>query len=218
MPALADISIVIPLADGERAWCELLPALAARAAACELLLSAVDGDAQLFPAAAHVVRGPAGRARQLNAGAAVATRPWLWLLHADSRLGPRTLDALRRAPEGDYLGYFDLGFHDGPAAARLNAWGAWWRSRLFALPFGDQGFLLRRSLFAALGRFDETLASGEDHALVWTARRAGVPLAPLGATLYSSARKYQQHGWWRTTRQHARCTLAQARRFARPPA
>jgi len=217
MPALADIGIVIPLAPGEQAWRGLLPALQARAPDCEILLSAVDGDTQSFPADVRLLRGVAGRARQLNAGAASTSREWLWLLHADSRLGSDTLAALQRAPAGDYLGYFDLGFHDARGAERLNAWGAWIRSRWLSLPFGDQGFLLRRSLFESLGGFDTQLDSGEDHALVWAARRAGVPLRPLGATLYSSARKYQRNGWWRTTRQHVGLTLAQARRFSRRP-
>jgi hypothetical protein len=215
MPDLHRLSIVIPLAAGEQAWRGLLPSLRDQAGAAEIVLSVVDGDPQPFPDDVRLVRGAAGRARQLNAGVAVTGREWLWLLHADSRLGSRTVAAVERAPDAEYLGYFDLAFHDARWPVQLNALGAWVRSRLLKLPFGDQGFLLPREVFESLGRFDETVGSGEDHALVWAARRQGIALRPLRARLYSSARKYAAHGWWATTRGHAVATWAQARRFAR---
>jgi hypothetical protein len=215
MPDLRDLSIVIPLAAGEQAWRGLLPSLREAAASAEIVLAAVDGDEQPFPEGVKVVRSPAGRARQLNAGSAASGREWLWLLHADSRLAGDTLAAIERASAGDWLGYLDLAFHDARWPVQLNALGAWLRSRVLGLPFGDQGFLLRRALFDRLGGFDESVGSGEDHALVWAARRQGIALRPLRATLYSSARKYLDHGWWATTRAHAVATIAQARRFAR---
>jgi glycosyltransferase involved in cell wall biosynthesis len=214
MPDLHRLSIVIPLAAGETAWRGLLPSLREQAASAEIVLSVVADDPQPFPGGVRVIRGAAGRARQLNAGAAIASREWLWLLHADSRLGNGTVAAIERAPGTDYLGFFDLAFHDGGWLVRLNMIGAWLRSRLLRLPFGDQGFLLRRDLFESLDRFDESLDSGEDHALVWAARHKGVALRALRARLYSSARKYATNGWWATTRGHAVATLTQARRFS----
>jgi len=83
------------------------------------------------------------------------------------------------------------------------------------LPFGDQGLLMPRRVFEALGGFDETQPGGEDHALVWAARHAGVPLVALRAPMFTSARKYAQAGWWATTRLHLRLTCTQAWRFAR---
>ncbi|HZF97242.1 MAG TPA: glycosyl transferase family 2, partial [Pseudoxanthomonas sp.] len=97
----------------------------------------------------------------------------------------------------------------------LNALGAWFRSRCLGLPFGDQGLALPRALFERLGGFDESLRGGEDHDLVWRARRAGVPLQPARAPLYTSARKYAQRGWGATTAFHLRETWRQARRFSR---
>jgi hypothetical protein len=161
---------------------------------------------------------PRGRAIQLNAGACAADRAWLWFLHADSRLAAATLPALvvaaTRAP--DALGYFDLRFAaDGPPAVRLNELGAFVRSRVLGLPFGDQGFFLAADTFERLGGFDPRLTCGEDHALVWTARRAGVAVAPARAPLYTSARKYADGGWLATTARHLRLTAAQAWRGAR---
>jgi hypothetical protein len=220
------LSVIIPVGPGEAAWPELLGDLAALPDDTEILLVAATGEAprgwsprpHRLAVPARWLEAPAGRARQQNAGAAVARGENLWFLHADSRLPTGTVSAAWNFAGRQALGYGSLRFAaDGPRLARLNALGAGLRSRWLGLPFGDQGFLLPRELFISLGGFDESLAAGEDHALVWKARRAGVPLAPLGAPVISSARRYAEHGWLRTSLRHARLTIAQARRFARRP-
>lgn len=223
MPALADLSIVIPCGPGDSAWQALLPQLAALGDRGEVILSGVDGSPGWPPPASaldalpgcRVISGPTGRAAQQNRGAAAGRNRWLWFLHADSRLHPRSFGRIAALPEGDALAYFDLAFHDGNAAMLLNRCGAHIRSRWLGMPFGDQGLLLPRALFERLGGFDERIGSGEDHALVWAARRAGVPLRPLRLPLYTSARRYAEHGWLATTLRHLRLTWQQARRFSR---
>lgn len=167
----------------------------------------------------RVCQAPAGRASQQNHGAELARGQWLWFVHADSRLGTDAATAaLAQAVGGQrVLAYFDLRFAPGgPRLMWLNTLGAWLRSHWLGLPFGDQGLLLRRADFVTLGGFRSTLPAGEDHDLVWRARRAGLPLLGLPGAIYTSARKYAQHGWLRTTRAHLRATVRQARRFARP--
>ncbi len=157
----------------------------------------------------------------MNAGAAAGTGDWLWFLHADSRVTPASIAALTRfiAKDCDAIGYFDLRFlSDGPGLMAINTFGTWWRTRLFGLPFGDQGFVMPRRVFDALAGFDERLPSAEDHALVWTARRANVPIKSVGAFIHTSARKYAQRGWWKTTCQHLTLTWSQARTFSREDA
>jgi hypothetical protein len=224
LEALGRVSVVVPVGPGEAVPSALCDQLAALPRAAEVLVvcAAPGGAARAGVTSAggpeiawHVA--PAGRATQQNAGAAAASRPWLWFLHADSRLAPATLPALAAliADDRPALGYFDLRFHDGPHLMALNAAGAWVRSRWLGLPFGDQGLALPRPAFAALGGFDPSVARGEDHDLVWRVRRAGLPLRPLRAPLYTSARRYVEHGWWRTTTSHLRETWSQARVFAR---
>lgn len=164
-----------------------------------------------------------GRARQMNLGARVARGDWLWFVHADSRLLPQTLPALQefiKRPK-DALGWFDLRFrNDGPRLCRLNAWGANLRSRWWGLPFGDQGLVLKRSRFEALGGFDESLRCGEDHHFVWRAHGRGLPVQRIGAPLATSARKYADLGWLHVTLRHIRLTFSQAaaaRRTLRKP-
>ncbi|HRQ64886.1 MAG TPA: glycosyltransferase [Xanthomonadaceae bacterium] len=218
--ALSRLSVIIPLAPDETAHLGLLQQLAALPAGAEIHLAAcgdVEIPVDLRDALRHlrceIGHHPQGRARQLNHGIRDTHQPWLWLLHADSRLQPDTLPALERflAAGSERLGWFDLAFaDDGPWLARLNAWGANRRSRWFGLPFGDQGLVLPRTTFEALGGFDESATYGEDHLLVWAAHIAGIAVVPVGAGLVSSARNYAERGWLRTTLRHWRLTLAQA--------
>ncbi|HET6604450.1 MAG TPA: glycosyltransferase [Xanthomonadaceae bacterium] len=212
------LSVIVPIGPAETAHEGLLVQLRELPPGCErILVPALGAIAPLHAPDCLVSPAPRGRARQLNHGAGLATRHWLWFLHADSRFVPDTLPALRRfvSRSPPALGYFELRFVDGPAATRINQAGAWLRSHLLGLPFGDQGLVLPRALFERIGPFDETVDRGEDHLLVWDAHFAGVPVRPVGAPLHSSARRYAEHGWLRTTARHLLLTLrqmAQARR------
>jgi hypothetical protein len=95
---------------------------------------------------------------------------------------------------------------------RLTERGAGFRSRVFGLPFGDRARCLPAATFHALGRYNELAAHGEDHLLVRGARSAGIPVPPVCATITTSARKYREHGWFRTTFRHWRLTLPQGLR------
>jgi glycosyltransferase A (GT-A) superfamily protein (DUF2064 family) len=214
------LAIIIPAGPGDRAWEGLLPQLAdARALEVVLVLAQFENDTvERLPANVTLVRSAPGRAHQLNAGARRTDADWLWFLHADSRIGASTLGALHRFVEADAtaIGYFDLRFlRDGPRLMFLNTLGAHARSRLLGLPFGDQGLLMPRRVYDAIGGFDEHIGAGEDHAAIWTARALDIPLRALRAPVYTSARKYAQRGWWATTREHVRATVEQARRFSR---
>lgn len=213
------LSVIVPLAPAETEWPELVLQLAELPAGSEVILVAADDTPRPAPESwppqlgYRVCRSPAGRARQQNLGARVASGEWLWFLHADSRLRIETLPELQRfmARGDEALGWFTLAFRgDGPRWTLFNAHGANWRARWLGLPFGDQGLLLPRSRFAALRGFDELAPYGEDHLLVWAARQAGLPLRHVPAVLETSARKYARHGWLATTLRHWRLTAAQA--------
>ncbi|MFO1495982.1 MAG: glycosyl transferase family 2 [Lysobacterales bacterium] len=213
------LGIVIPVGPGDRSWRSLLGVLDQLAPELPRRLVYARGDQQARPRQERWTDAGRGRARQQNAGVAGLDCDWVWLLHADSRPVAATLTALRAfvSEPGARLGYFDLRFYDGPALMRITEAGVRWRCRWLGVPFGDQGFVLPRQTFFELGAFDEQRAYGEDHALVWQARRMGVPVQRLAAPLYTSARKYREQGWLRTTWQHQRLTWQQAVREARLP-
>ncbi len=220
---LPRLSIVVPIGPGESAWRALLGDLQGVPVDVELLLVGVDAAPPELDALAGVLAGrlrwlqaSKGRASQQNAGAAAARGNWLCFLHADSRLEAAAVRALAAvAQRAAALYHFDLGFFDGPALLRLNALGANLRSRLFGLPFGDQGLCLPRADFQRLGGFDERLPRAEDHALVWAAHRAKLPVRRLGARLRTSGRRYAEAGWLRTTLRFLALSWTQARAFSK---
>lgn len=212
---LSELSIIIPLARSEPAISALLGLLAEHCSAAQVLCvqAGLLEDRRCQIGREQWLTCEPGRALQQNLGARHATGRWLWFLHADSVFDASAVLALaeflKLAPRA--LGYFELRFGaDGPVLTRVNAWAANWRSHIFGLPFGDQGFVLERTVFERLGGFDESAPFGEDHLLVWTAKRAGIRTRAIGAALTTSARKYKERGWLRTTAQHFRGTWLQA--------
>lgn len=213
MNPLGELAVVVPVGPGDGAWRGLLPELCSLPPGAEIVLAASEPAPPDLPAGVRWLRAPRGRARQMNAGARATTRPWLWFLHADSRLASDTLPSLARslAAAPGALHFFDLAFlDDGPPLVRLNQFGVRLRSRWGGMPFGDQGFCLRRDIWERLGGFRTDAPFGEDHLLAWKARQEGVPLRPTGGTLRTSARRYRERGWLRTTTRHLRLTARQA--------
>lgn len=216
---MPDISVIIPLAANENAWHELLDDLCQLPAETEIIFAVADGvelpleTIALPHAQVAVISGKPGRGEQMNAGARAAKGEFLWFLHADSKFTPDLIPALLRAinDQPDSLLYFDLNFlNDASPLMRFNDWGVHFRSRVFKCPFGDQGFCIQQTLFHELGGYPEGELYGEDHLFVWRARQQGLQLHPVGAALYTSARKYKMQGWLRTTLLHQYLWLKQA--------
>jgi rSAM/selenodomain-associated transferase 2 len=158
-----------------------------------------DDTAALAAAAGtRVITAPRGRGPQLAAGAAAANGEWLLFLHADCRLESVWAEAvagfLARSEAETRAGYFDFALDDpNPAARRLERIVAW-RCRVLALPYGDQGLLISRALYDAIGGF-APLPLMEDIDLV---RRLGRHrLARLGVRCLTSAIRYRRGGYWR---------------------
>lgn len=153
-------------------------------------------------AGATVVTAPAGRGRQLAAGADVGDASWILFLHADTVLGPGWANAVqaftsRRTNIGK-AGYFRLRFDSGDPRARRVERLATWRAHRLGLPYGDQGLLMARALYEYLDGF-KPLPLMEDVDLV---RRVGRRnLVPLDADAVTSAERYRRDGWsWRPLR------------------
>lgn len=196
---MAAISIVVPVLDDGAALARLLSDLPPDP---RLELVVVDGgeDPAVSALAAdrpdmRVIRAGRGRGRQMNAGAASAGGDWLLFLHADSRLPPGWVDAILALPPGTAGGWFRFAFDDPAWQARLIERGVSWRVRLMGLPYGDQGFFVRRATFDALGGYGD-MPLLEDVDFVRRLRRAG-PVVELPLPLATSARRYRRDGWLR---------------------
>lgn len=198
------LSVVIPTLNAAAALPGCLAALAeARRRGLVTQVLVVDGgsrDATVTLAAAQgagVLSAPPGRGGQLAAGAAVADGDWLLFLHADTRLAPgwdAAVAAFMTDPAaGTCAGVFRLAFDEESRAAARTAALANWRTRRLGLPYGDQGLLIPRALYQAVGGFGD-MPLMEDVAL---ARRLGrARLCVLPATAVTSAARYRRDGWW----------------------
>lgn len=216
------ISVVIPVAEGDASWRALLPDLAELTVDDEIILSSesslaeemrVLADSVGLKPAMHWVPSCQGRARQMNKGAHVSEKEFVWFLHCDSKVRPHVIGKLRQSlvTHPNSVHFFDLKFlKDGPWLTVANGYGAWLRSHFFRLPFGDQGFCMHRDIFRRLGGFLEDVPYGEDHLLIWKTHQLGIKLRPIGISLYTSARRYRTDGWLRTTSRHLTLTAKQA--------
>ncbi len=216
------LSAVVPVGPLDASWRNLIGDLRDLTAIDEVLFSAAEPEPDDFAelvlreglsCRAVWLEGSAGRAAQMNRGARAAGGPYLWFLHCDSRLTPDAVASLRRSLTSapDALHYFRLRFgRPRPRWMVCNEFGVAVRSRLFRMPFGDQALCLRKNHFLALGGFDESAPYGEDHLLVWAARRQKLPLRCTGGTVVTSSRKYLKEGWAATTLRHGWMTWKQA--------
>lgn len=198
----APVSVIVPTYN---AAADLVPMLASLTPGLsdglvhELIVTdGGSGDATLSiadAAGAKVVSGAPGRGGQLRRGVAMAAGDWLLILHADTHLSPDWAGTVRDHLSGgrDHAGYFRLRFRASGLAPRLVARGGNLRARLLGLPYGDQGLLISRTLYDAVGGYPD-LPLMED---VTLARALKGRLRPLDADAITGADRYQARGWAR---------------------
>jgi rSAM/selenodomain-associated transferase 2 len=197
------LSVVIPTLDAERTLAATLAALVP--AAIEGLVREVviaDGGSRdqtlaiADAAGCTIVDAPKGRGTQLAAGARAAKCDWLLFLHADTVLDEDWAKAARRfiaaeAGGGKKAAAFRFALDADGAAARLLERFVALRGHLFAMPYGDQGLLISRGLYDALGGF-APLEIMEDVDMVRRIGRRRLRMLPARAV--TGAQRYRRHG------------------------
>ena len=202
-PARPRLSVIIPALNEAAQLPQLLSDLAElRRQGDEIIV--VDGGStdgtpqQASDGADRVLSSPAGRARQMNAGAAVARGDVLWFLHADTRVPAGAIAAVRQVPSGGHAwGRLRVRLSGRRAMFRVIETMMNLRSCLTGIATGDQGICVTRD---ALGRVGGVpgIPLMEDIELSRRLKRAVGRPACIQAVLVTSSRRWEERGVWRT--------------------
>lgn len=200
-------TVIMPVLDAGRILLATLSSLRPTAEVIVVDGGSTDRSAEFARVhGATLVRAPAGRGRQLRLGAEHAATPWLLFLHADTRLDAAAWSAMAdyvaRPDAVERAGVFRLRFDDDAWQARVLEFGVKLRVAALALPYGDQGLLIHRSLYDRIGGY-APLPLMEDVDLV---RRLGRNrLRLLAGSAVTSAERWRRRGWLRQSLLNLRC-------------
>ncbi len=199
---ILNLRIVMPvLHEGDTLQPALLALQPMRQRGAELVVvdgGSTDSTWALACTLADQVRlAPRGRAAQMNAGAKDCHADVLLFLHADTRL-PDHADRLiaQALNAGQPWGRFDVCIDSPHPMLRVVERLMNLRSRLTGIATGDQAMFVRRDVFGGLGGFSD-LPLMEDIELSKRLLKTGPP-ACIHVPAVTSARRWQQHGVWRT--------------------
>lgn len=200
------ISVVIPTLDAEPTLADalgaLIPAVVEGLVREVIIVDGGSTDRTLRIAdatGATIVATAAGRGRQLRAGAATARSPWLLFLHADTVLEAGWVREvghfIERVEGGRWpaaAATFRFALDDLGIMPRVVEAGVALRSGVLKVPFGDQGLLIPRTLYDAIGGYRE-MPLMEDVDIV---RRLGRRrLRVLRSRAVTSAVRYRRDGY-----------------------
>jgi rSAM/selenodomain-associated transferase 2 len=196
------ISVIVPIKDEDPAIAENFRGFV-RPEECELLIAGGARNSQAARAfvaiGARVLGSEGTRGARLAHAAGQARGDVLFFLHADSRPPEGALALIREAlGTGASAGAFSLAYEDPTPALRWIAWWANVRSRVFRLPFGDQGLFCRRTFYDRSGGFRD-LPICDDLDLVRRWKRLG-RLVVLRERAVTSARRYRAGAFSRVLR------------------
>lgn len=195
------LSIVIPALDECAVLGTLLGDLARLRTPHEVIVvdgGSVDGTGALAEAAgARVLHSARGRGTQLRTGAEQAGGDVLCFLHADVRLPAPAREALDRLAADRNVDAWAFRLRIGRRrwSYRVVEWMANARSSLLALPYGDQGLVIGRGLYDAVGGFADVPLM-EDVLMARALQIVG-GIALLPEAIIVSPRRWERDGVWR---------------------
>jgi rSAM/selenodomain-associated transferase 2/rSAM/selenodomain-associated transferase 1 len=145
---------------------------------------------------AKVITAPPGRAKQMNAGADVASGKVLCFLHADTILPSGFAEAIFEAMSNQktIAGAFR---YQSDIASKLFHRIVHIRSSNFSLPYGDQAIFIRKSDFESAGPFPD-VPLAEDLFFVRRLKRLG-RIVTLDLPAVTSPRRRLSEGPWKNT-------------------
>lgn len=202
-PNPPSLSIIIPAVNEAHSIARCLSSLSRfRERGSEIIV--VDGGSDdktleiANPFADQVLSAPRGRAKQMNAGAALARADTYLFLHADSLL-PEDADIRISQKVGRtkrVWGRFDVRIDSHHPTLSLVALMINVRTRMTGIATGDQAIFVRRDAFEAVGGFPD-IPLMEDIALSKALRAQSRPIS-IARKVITSARRWETNGIYRT--------------------
>ena len=198
----SNISIIIPTLNEAETVGTLLSQLQGLAGVEVIVVDGTshDGtDAVVEKSGARLIQSSADRALRLNKGAEGAHGDILLFLHCDTKLASGFVEQVRDAlnQPGVSAGAFQLSIDGKDFGLRVIEWLANFRSKVFQMPYGDQGIFVTTNMFFSVGAFPPQPIM-EDFELLRKLKKKGtVKILPLHAT--TSARRWQRLGILKTT-------------------
>ena len=194
--SLSAVTFVIPVLNEEGNIGALLRGLKTSYLACDCVVvdggSSDDTVAEAEREGVCVLRCPPGRATQMNAGARLAQTPYLFFLHADTRLSitaQQLQSCLRAKPQ---WGFFKVRLSGARWTFRVVEWAMNQRSRLSRVATGDQVIFIRRDLFEKTGGY-QAIPLMEDVEYCKRLRHIAAPMV-VSHAVETSSRRWEQQG------------------------
>ena len=137
----------------------------------------------------------AGRGRQMNTGADIASGEILIFLHADTHMPVNAFDRIRSTLQNKaYVGgAFDLGIQSDKIIFKVIAMCASIRSHLTRIPYGDQAIFIRKDYFNTMGGYKE-IPLMEDVELMQRIKKRGDKIYIFSERVFTSPRRWEKEG------------------------
>jgi len=199
--ATPSLSIVIPTLNAAAMLPSCLEALQSWPDGREIFI--VDGGSDdetvtvAYTYKATILPAERGRGVQLQRGGLSATKDWLLFVHADTVMA-KGWETEARAFMSDirnrqHIAAFRFSLDDESLQAQRIERMVAWRCQRLGLPYGDQGLLIHRDLYEAVGGY-RALPLMEDVDLIRRVGRRNVHMFETSAM--TSAARFQRDGWW----------------------
>ena len=201
----APISIVIPTLNSQNTIRETLVSLfEGFEAGMVRELIVVDGGSSdktkeiVLACGGKFIASRASRGSQLSTGVNLAKGDFIFILHSDSVLEVDWSKNIKKYFNLEAGYYCRLSFDIKHPLALMTSTFANARSKIFNLPYGDQGLLISRKLLMENGGYS-SIPIMED---VELALRLKGKLYCIPIVITTSSRKYREQGWFRQGRKN----------------
>ena len=195
------ISVIIPIFNEAKILDQSLSRLTPQLQGHELIIvdgGSTDGTPLIAKRYGQVISAERGRARQSNAGAAVAKGNVLLFLHADVWLDAGAIEGVETAISAGYVGgAFKQRIEGDHPLYRLIERAANFRAKRLRILYGDGGIFVSRTYFDQIGGFPDIPIMEEVRFSRQLRRHGKVTL--IEPRIHISARRWQRNGILRTT-------------------